>query len=143
MSAQDNLNSRQFFRASPAYRNEAQNGLSYGEGESGPGVYLTDTEERAQVYMPVHAPGHLLSVTANVSNPLVRRPDEAGDPGEREYMELRREVGYGKPDAWHAALASRGYDAVEKHEPGTKRPYEIAVHPSKILAVKVRSASDG
>ncbi len=130
------LNTVQFYRAAPAYRDEPKNGSPSGEGESGPGVYLTNSHENAQQYMPTHSPGEILSVTADVRNPLVRHVDVPDDPGEKEYRSMRETVGYGKPDKWHAELAARGYDAVEKHEVGGKHPYEIAVHPSKIRSTK-------
>lgn len=130
-----NLNARQFYRAAPARRAEASNGPTSGEGESGPGVYLTNSEENARGYLPGYQPGHLLSVIADVRNPLVRHPDVPGDPGEHEYRDMRQTVGYDKPDVWHAELARRGYDAIEKHEPGSRHPYEIAVHPGKIRSV--------
>ena len=136
LSAKDHLEPRLFYRAAPARRNEAENGPTSGEGESGPGVYMTNSIENARKYLPGYQSGHILEVSANVQNPLTRHPDIPNDPGEHEYTDMRRSIGYNRSDEWHAELSRRGYDAVEKHEPRSRNPYEIAIHPSKITGMR-------
>lgn len=105
-------------------------------GESGPGVYLSADRAYAEKLSAGKTNPATFEVQADVRNPLVRRPEVAGDPGEAEYRRIQQSVDgwYSKEGVAQAALQAHGYDAVESH---LRSGHEIAVHdPSKVRIIR-------
>lgn len=104
-------------------------------GESGPGVYLTKDRWYAERLASNKANRTVFTVEADIRNPLVRRPEDPDDPGEREYRELQQQhPPYRDSNAFLGALQGRGYDAVETffRNGGV---HEVAVHDTAKLRI--------
>lgn len=108
-------------------------------GESGPGVYLTNQRHTADRYAMHKTNPAVYEVEADVRNPLVRHPHTDGDPGETEYRRIQQSIPswyMGRAEDRVAALKAHGYDAVETHFEGG--PHEIAVHDPARIRIKKR-----
>lgn len=117
---------------------EARGFTPSGQGESGPGVYLTSDRKHAERYARDKINGVLYEVQADVRNPLVRRPHAEGDPGEAEYRRIQQNTTgwYTRPGAALEALKAHGYDAVDTHFEGL---HEIAVHDPARIRIRKRT----